>query len=219
MEISLEANDCVFLYMGSPLHFLIILLAATFFNPVCAQYYSAELLSHRFFVVQDNDATPGYYDTLALRDGYFEQKIETVFKGVGERRPHLHGKARENEPREIRRHVIVSGYLENGERTGEWFYHTSNFKAYSTCYGDLSWKRVNYQNQDTTFVYFWNGMDYLDKAGRILGGVRESFADDRLTYSCSNGRCIIGEDKAERRIEVSEAEIEMTLDRIVSFGF
>lgn len=182
-----------------------------------AQLPVAELEQYAHFVVQEEDTLVGFYDTLSLRDGKFEQYIETVFTGVGERKLHMPGKAKTNESREIRRHVIVSGYLQNGEPSGVWLYHTANFKAYSTCYGDLSWKRIDYQNRDTTVIHFSSGHDYYDKEGNLLGG--ERFYNLRLAYRCYNDTCTVRRIHGEKRLSFPQKEIQMMLDCITLRDF
>jgi hypothetical protein len=174
-----------------------------------------------YFVVQGNDTIYGFYDTLSLKDGKFEQYIETTFSGIGERKLHRAGgaKVNVNDRRETHLHATVSGELHNGAPGGEWLFYTCNFKNYSTCYGDLFWKRIEYSIPDTVVVTRWNGSDYFDKKGLLLGGERHCCLESGLVYSCLEGKCIIGMVYEEFRIEVPLAQIEMTLERISSFGF
>lgn len=200
---------------------LALTLSVGFSNLLSAQHYKAELLSHEYFVVQHGDTIQGYYDTLDLKDGNFGQYIQTTFSGVGDRKLHMKGdsSANANDRVEIQTHVTVSGALGNGVPIGEWLFRTSNFKNYTTFYGDLNWKRINYESTDTTFVHVWNGSDYFNKSGRLLGGERFCCSKGLLFYRCINGKCTIEEEGTERRIEVAPNEVEMTLDRISLFGF
>lgn len=191
-----------------------LVLSLGFANFLSAQHYKAKLLSHEYFVVQHGDTIRGHYDTLKLKDGKFEQHIRTTFSGVGDRKLHVKGdtRANANDRVEIQTHVTVSGALGNGEPIGEWLFYTSDFKDHSTCYGDLSWRRVNYQNPDTIFIAFWNGEDYYNKQGRLLGGMR--FGNVRLVYYCDNDTCTVENATGEGRLYIPRNEIEMMLERI-----
>lgn len=172
-------------------------------------------------MVQQGDTTFGYFDTLSLKDGKFEQYVQTTFSGLGERKLHTGGGALANmdDQVETQKHVTMRGEIHNGAPRSEWLFYTANFKQYSTCYSNLNWKRVNYDNPDTTFIDFWNGYDYDNKSGKMLGGVRQFNTDHQLLYSCKNGKCAIRESQGNRRIEVSTEEVKMTLERISLLGF
>jgi hypothetical protein len=175
-------------------------------------------VDHYYYVVQGDDTLSGYYDTLPLADGPFEQNIHTVFRSVEIELQNSYDLSfRSDTARFVHSdNYLIRGALMDGEPSGEWTYALSDFRGYHTCYGGLDWKRIDYTNPDTLSIYYWYGMDRELRSGERVSGYRGDHHN--WTYQCREGQCLINYPEKGQRWKVPESELDMVLWRICFHG-
>ena len=171
-----------------------------------AQWLKPELHSVEYFTVVDSDTLNGWYTDLNIKNGKFKQLVESTFRIEGK------GIATSEEPVspkfDKKTFILIEGEFNSGHRSGNWFFGASNFKHWSTCYGSLNWKRVDYSQPDSIKItdFRWRYTMTPDSS-YIRGHI--GYGSSMIFFECVDGICSTRTDQEQTREAISFDKLEM----------